>query len=64
MQRKSERFAETWKGLTQEERQIIGNAEKERIKNSIAIDAEFSEVPDGTDEKGNGQQACGHHGEN
>lgn len=46
-----ERFAETWKGLTQEERQIIGNAEKERIKNSIAIDAEFSEVPDGPENR-------------
>lgn len=42
-------FAETWKSLSQEERQIIGNAEKERIKNSIAIDAEFSEVPNGTE---------------
>lgn len=37
-------FAETWKNLTQEERQIIGNAEKERIKKSIPVDAEYSEV--------------------
>ncbi|WP_440866224.1 phage recombination protein Bet [Symbiopectobacterium purcellii] len=37
-------FAETWKRLSQEERQIIGNAEKERIKESIPVDAEYSEV--------------------
>ncbi|MBV4411835.1 recombinase RecT [Enterobacteriaceae bacterium YMB-R22] len=43
-------FAEAWLGLTQEERQIIGNAEKERIKRSIAVEAEFSEVPNATAE--------------
>lgn len=37
-------FAETWKNLTQEERQIIGNLEKERIKKTIPVDAEFSEA--------------------
>ena len=42
-------FAETWKNLSQEERQIIGNAEKERIKKTIPIEAEYSEVNHGAE---------------
>lgn len=38
-------FGNLWKSLTTEERQIIGNDEKDRIKNSIALDADYEEVP-------------------
>ncbi|WP_387468239.1 phage recombination protein Bet [Photorhabdus sp. RM323S] len=39
-----EAFQKLWTELSLEEKKIIGNIEKERIKNSIAIDAECSEV--------------------
>ncbi|HDU8617329.1 TPA: phage recombination protein Bet [Morganella morganii] len=44
-----EAFKQLWTELTPEERTIIGSADKERIKNSIAIDAEYTEVTDGTE---------------
>lgn len=42
-------FKQLWTELSGDERTIIGSAEKERIKNSIAIDAEFTEVPSGAE---------------
>ncbi|MDM8751800.1 phage recombination protein Bet [Morganella morganii] len=44
-----EAFKQLWTELTPEERMIIGSADKERIKNSIAIDAEYTEVTDGAE---------------
>ncbi|NHB94543.1 phage recombination protein Bet [Photorhabdus cinerea] len=44
-----EAFQKLWIELSLEEKKIIGNIEKERIKNSIAIDAEYSEVSNGTE---------------
>ncbi|HHN8324260.1 phage recombination protein Bet [Morganella morganii] len=44
-----EAFKQLWTELTPEERAIIGSADKERIKNSIAIDAEYTEVTDGAE---------------
>lgn len=44
-----EAFKQLWTELTTEERTIIGSADKERIKNSIAIDAEYTEVTDGAE---------------
>ncbi|RTY31589.1 phage recombination protein Bet [Morganella morganii] len=44
-----EAFKQLWTELTTEERAIIGSADKERIKNSIAIDAEYTEVTDGAE---------------
>lgn len=44
-----EAFKQLWTELTLEERTIIGSADKERIKNSIAIDAEYTEVTDGAE---------------
>lgn len=44
-----EAFKQLWTELTTEERTIIGAADKERIKNSIAIDAEYTEVTDGAE---------------
>lgn len=44
-----EAFKQLWTELTPEERKIIGSADKERIKNSIAIDAEYTEVTDGAE---------------
>ncbi|MBD2798371.1 phage recombination protein Bet [Xenorhabdus sp. 18] len=46
-----ESFEKLWVSLSLEEKKIIGNAEKERIKGSIAIDAEFNEVTDGTENR-------------
>lgn len=43
-------FKQLWTELSGDERAIIGSAEKERIKNSIAIDAEFTEVPSGAED--------------
>ncbi|MDH0357170.1 phage recombination protein Bet [Morganella sp. GD04133] len=45
----TEAFKQLWTELTPEERAIIGTADKERIKNSIAIDAEYTEVTDGAE---------------
>lgn len=44
-----EAFKQLWTELAPEERTIIGSADKERIKNSIAIDAEYTEVTDGAE---------------
>ncbi|MBC4013642.1 phage recombination protein Bet [Morganella morganii] len=44
-----EAFKQLWTELTPEERAIVGSADKERIKNSIAIDAEYTEVTDGAE---------------
>lgn len=44
-----EAFKQLWTDLTPEERTIVGSVDKERIKNSIAIDAEYTEVTDGAE---------------
>lgn len=42
-------FKQLWTELTPEERKVIGSADRDRIKNSIAIDAEYTEVTDGAE---------------
>jgi len=39
-----EAFGEFWMSLSQHDRKIIGNDEKERIKGLCPVDAEFKEV--------------------
>ncbi|PHM61241.1 phage recombination protein Bet [Xenorhabdus ishibashii] len=44
-----EAFERLWISLSLEEKKIIGNTEKERIKETIAIEAEYSEVTNGAE---------------
>lgn len=39
-------FAEHWKSLSQEDRKVIGNDEKERIKSLCPVEAKFEEIID------------------
>ncbi|MBC8951157.1 phage recombination protein Bet [Xenorhabdus sp. TS4] len=44
-----ESFEKLWVSLSLEEKKIIGNTEKERIKETIAIEAEYNEVTNGAE---------------
>ncbi|AOM40535.1 phage recombination protein Bet [Xenorhabdus hominickii] len=44
-----EAFEKLWVSLSLEEKRIIGNTEKEHIKETIAIEAEYSEVTNGAE---------------